>query len=200
MNIEIISDERTPIERRLLLRVDSESIEQLWDEELTRASREAKIDGFRQGKAPKHLVERHIGRSGIWDGVREKLIHEVESEIIRSASPGPLAPPKTEIKPKADCDADTWIWEPGQSVELTITYLLLPPTPEEIERDLMRGIGSERRAPKESAPPQGPSSETLPPDPRAEIPGSGVPVDPSRPHSPLQNASVDEWPGKRKDD
>ena len=186
MKYEIIEDERNPVERKIMIRVEPDSVQKVWKGEVARLAGETTLPGFRQGKAPHHLVERHVGRDVIWERVRDEAARLALGEILTDAEPAPLAPPKIKFDDKPDdepkdeagnegSEEKTPAWEPGQPLEFTATYLLPPPTPEEIERDLMRGTGLEK--PHADAPepgieaPKPPS--TTPPDPRSEIPGSG---------------------------
>jgi len=59
MNYEIISDEKTPIERTIRLKVVPQYIMDFWKKELKRVSGEVQIPGFRKGKAPLKVVENH---------------------------------------------------------------------------------------------------------------------------------------------
>ena len=185
MHYTILTDNKTPFERSLTVKVESESIEGIWKEELVRLRGEVEIDGFRLGKAPLRIVESKVGRDAIWERVRELVSHKVVDEIVKGSEKKPLTPPKYDygdtkpIEGEKDSDdgkAETEIetWEPGKTFEFSVTYHLPPPTSEEIERDLMRGAGKE--VPMSDVPgietPQPPT--VIPPDPRSEIPGSGI--------------------------
>jgi len=177
MDFEIVEEERTPIERRLFVRVESDSVEEIWDEEVLNLAEEAMIPGFRAGRAPLYLVENYVGKEDIWRRVREAIAGRVVRVLLAHASPPPLAPPSVDFReePKGDGEeTEGGAWEPGQALEFTVSYLLPPPTPEEIERDLIRGSAWEE--PDEVDPwveaPGTPS--TIPPDPRSVIPGSGI--------------------------
>lgn len=179
MNYEIITDNRTPIERKVTVRVVSDSVEEVWVEELGRSARETEIPGFRKSKAPGKVVEGHVGRDVIWERVRGEVSRQVTNEIIRDEDPSPLAPPDIEFGDSGGENTikSSQIWKPGDSLEFIITYLLPPPTPEDIEKDLLRGAGAE--IPGTSEPGIKPPSNagTNPPDPRSEIPGSGIDID-----------------------
>jgi len=179
MKFEIIYDDKTPIERRITVRVDSDSVEKVWREEVGKIGREVGVPGFRKGKAPARVVEGHVGRAAIWERVRDEVSRQVTNEIIRDADPAPLAPPTIEYGDSNDENTieSSKIWKPGDVLEVVITYLFPPPTPEDIERNLIKGIGAEIPDPLkpviEGATPPG----TNPPDPRAQIPGSGLDTD-----------------------
>jgi FKBP-type peptidyl-prolyl cis-trans isomerase (trigger factor) len=176
MYYTILTDTQTPFERKLAIKVESESIEDIWKEELTRLRGEIEVDGFRLGKAPLRMVEGKVGREAIWERVRELVSHRVVEDIVRQSDKKPLTSPKYDFD-EIDTEKGSpviEVWKLGKTFEFSVTYFLPPPSPEEIERDLLRGAG--REAPTSETPgietPQPPS--VIPPDPRTEIPGSGI--------------------------
>jgi len=182
MDCEIVSEERTPFECKVVIRIEAESVQEVWDEEVSRLADEMMVPGFRIGRAPAFLVVNRVGREEIWRTVREIAARRALSVLLRDADPPPLTPPSVDFgeePEQEDDEAENGDWEPGQALEFTATYLLPPPTPEEIERDLMRGIGGEVVSPDieetwwDTEPP------TMPPDPRASIPGSGIERNPA---------------------
>jgi FKBP-type peptidyl-prolyl cis-trans isomerase (trigger factor) len=181
MNFEIVTDERTPIERKLRIRVESETVSDAWKQELKRLAGEVEVPGFRKGKAPSSVVENRVGREAIWKKVRQDVAHGVMRILLRDAKPEPLAPPKYDFTPSKQetgesedqIDADD-IWEPGQTFKFKATYLLPPPTPEEIEVDLLKGHGIEEPEVSEPGMEVPKPPDVTPPDPRSDIPGSGT--------------------------
>ena len=211
-------------------------MEEVWLEEVGRLARDVMIPGFRKGKAPRRVVERHVGRESIWRTVREMVASRASGEILRDAEPKPLAPPTFEfgdeevedalrqdsassagsasrreseprreseesrergapLESKTEQEADLPRETPsqqegasqlesasrekrasrreGEAMEFTMTYPLPPPSPEEIERDLMRRAGADEiEKPGAGEGPQ--STATAPGDPRSVIPGSGT--------------------------
>ena len=55
---------------QLTISIDKGSVKKSYDEEMTKAVKEAKIPGFRKGKAPKKLVEEKINKEEVY----QKLI------------------------------------------------------------------------------------------------------------------------------
>jgi FKBP-type peptidyl-prolyl cis-trans isomerase (trigger factor) len=176
MHYSILTDTQTPFERRLTIKVEPETIEDIWKEELVRLRGEIEVDGFRLGKAPLRIVEGKVGRDSIWERVREIVSNRVVEDIVRQSDKKPLTSPKYDFDEKDPEKGSTAIevWEPEKTFEFSVTYFLPPPSPEDIERDLLRGAG--REIPASEVPgietPHPPS--VIPPDPRTEIPGSGI--------------------------
>jgi len=173
MKYEILSDERMPGERVIKVRVAAESVEGVWAEEVGRLAKDVSVPGFRKGKAPLGVVERHVGRESIWHNVREVVAGQVSGEMLRDAEPKPIAPPTFSYGDEEEED-EAANWEKGMPMVCVITYLLPPPSPEEIERDLLRksGVGDDESKPTSEEIHK--TSDTMPTDPRSVIPGSGI--------------------------
>ena len=51
------------LERRVTITVPAETVVQAIREELKRVAKNARIDGFRKGKVPPHIIEKRFGAS-----------------------------------------------------------------------------------------------------------------------------------------
>ena len=197
MKYEITSDKSTPVERKLEVSVHSESLTEIWREELEKIKREVEVPGFRLGKAPMSIVEGRVGRIKIWEAVQETAKSRVIQEIVGQAEVKPLTPPKAEVVEEGDEDDSDYLDKP---LNIKVTYFLPPPTPEEIERDLARrgkSLSPEHISPKDTVNP----ATGLPPDPRSVVPGAGIPPSPFSDSRPPEtdvimppNESEDEFP------
>lgn len=65
---------------------------------VTRLSKQLKIPGFRPGKAPRNVVERHIGRPALLQEALDELIPNVIDEAIKSEQIEPIGQPELELK------------------------------------------------------------------------------------------------------
>src|SRR3972149_5216238 len=102
MKYEITSDKSTPVERKLEVSVHSESLTEIWREELEKIKREVEVPGFRLGKAPMSIVEGRVGRIKIWEAVQETAKSRVIQEIVGQAEVKPLTPPEAEVVEEGD--------------------------------------------------------------------------------------------------
>jgi trigger factor len=61
-------------------------------------SKEAKIPGFRPGKAPKHIIEKNFGKAAIFQKALDDLLPKVYSDAIIKESIEPIGQPEINIK------------------------------------------------------------------------------------------------------
>jgi trigger factor len=81
---------------KLVVEVEPEPFEKARRQAASRLSRRTKIPGFRPGKAPYHIVERHIGEEAILDESLEILLKDLYPKIIDEADIQPHGPGKLE--------------------------------------------------------------------------------------------------------
>lgn len=137
--------------------LDPDRIRAATDRVFGRRVRQAKIPGFRPGKAPRAIYERTYGSEHLWHEAAEDVIEETYREIVQRESIEPLDRPDVSL-------ADETL-TPGQPVRYTATFPVRPevrlgdyrahgaavePTPvteEDVERTIagMRGHHAELR-------------------------------------------------------
>jgi trigger factor len=81
--------------------VDQERVDKQFEAAYRRLALKARIPGFRPGKAPRQLVERHLGRDRIMAEALDKLVPDVYNEILDSESLDAVAQP---VLDKVDLD------------------------------------------------------------------------------------------------
>lgn len=79
---------------KLVVEVEPQPFEQAKRRAASRLSRQTKIPGFRPGKAPYHIVQRHIGEDAILDESLEILLKDLYPQIIDEAEIKPHGPGK----------------------------------------------------------------------------------------------------------
>lgn len=94
-----ITTERLPRSRVAVeIEVDDERVEASMNQAVRRLSKQLKIPGFRPGKAPRKVVERHIGRPALLQEALDELIPNVIDEAIKSEQIEPIGQPELELK------------------------------------------------------------------------------------------------------
>lgn len=73
----------------------------------TKLQKELEVEGFRKGKAPKSIAEKHITKSALYEQVIRSVFPDLYSEVIEKEGLKPVTQPKIDLK-KAEEDAD---WE-----------------------------------------------------------------------------------------
>jgi len=90
--------ERLPESRiQLDIEVDQDRLDRSLDEALKRLSRKARIPGFRPGKAPRALIERHFGREGLLREAIDELVPQAYNAALESEAIEAIDQPHLEI-------------------------------------------------------------------------------------------------------
>lgn len=83
------------------------TIEQSYDKAFDELAKELEVEGFRKGKAPKTVAEKHLNRESVYQQVIRSLFPEIYEEIIRKENLKPIISPRIELKKAKDKEA----WE-----------------------------------------------------------------------------------------
>jgi trigger factor len=70
----------SPVKKKIAIEIAPEAVSKEMDKALADVAKKAKIPGFRPGKAPKNIVEKHYG-----DDVRSEVMHRLISEAYMQA-------------------------------------------------------------------------------------------------------------------
>jgi len=92
-NLEDISS----IKKKLLIEIESQEVDKKIDEAYRELGRKSRIPGFRQGKAPRKILERRFGNQVAEDVMRD-LINETFPRAIEEVKVLPLGMPSLEKK------------------------------------------------------------------------------------------------------
>jgi trigger factor len=93
-----VTVERIPDSQVLLnIEIDPERVESSLDQAYKRLAPRARIPGFRPGKAPRALVERHYGREALLHEALDRLVPVVVQEAIEAESIDLVDRPELEI-------------------------------------------------------------------------------------------------------
>ncbi len=135
--------EINPITSRMKLLVEAEELKTAFDKVLEDLGKETEVPGFRPGKAPDHLVERHIGTSEIWRMASDKATGKAFEEALKEKCSSCIKVP--------DFKHDDY--EGHGDYEVEIIYHPEPPSPQELmqnaKKDLVDIKGPDDHIPKE---------------------------------------------------
>jgi trigger factor len=82
---------------QLDIEVDGDRLEGEMDKAVNRISQQVKIPGFRPGKAPRNVVERHVGSGAILQEALDKLVPDVVQEAVDSEELEAIDMPDIEL-------------------------------------------------------------------------------------------------------
>lgn len=120
MKVEVKNEKQNKV--LLTIEIEPEKIEEAYKKELTKISREIKLDGFRKGKAPINMVQNAVGEDYIYKEILDVIIPDSYSEAIYDKNITPISNPEfkdmgkiekdkpftykllVEVKPKADIE------------------------------------------------------------------------------------------------
>jgi len=95
MNVTV---ERMPESQvRLTIEIDAARVESSLNQAYKRIAPRAKVPGFRPGKAPRALIERHYGRETLLNEALDRLVPEVVAEAIKAEAIEIIDQPDLEI-------------------------------------------------------------------------------------------------------
>ncbi len=98
-----VTSERIPDSQvRLEIEVEPERIQQSVDKAYRKVVGRVNVPGFRRGKAPRHLVERLVGKEFLFQEGLEDLVGDVYSQALKDLDLHPVAQPEVDLEPKAE--------------------------------------------------------------------------------------------------
>lgn len=83
---------------KLTVNIESSKVKESYDEVLEEKVKTTKIEGFREGKAPKKMVEEKLGVSNLYGDVINHLLNKYYIQALKETKIVPLSNPKVEIK------------------------------------------------------------------------------------------------------
>ena len=86
----------SPVERKVTIEVDPERVAKEIDRAYSGLGRRVKLRGFRPGKAPRKVLERHF-KSEVESEVAEKIVQQTFAEAVKVESIDVVAPPHVSI-------------------------------------------------------------------------------------------------------
>jgi trigger factor len=93
-----VTAERIPDSQVLLtIEVDPERVERSMDQAYRRVLPRVRVPGFRPGKAPRRILERHVGRETLLHEALDRLVPEVVNEAIKDQDLQVVDEPDLEI-------------------------------------------------------------------------------------------------------
>ncbi len=85
--------------RRIALNIEAEAseLDKSLDEAYHHLVKEVSVPGFRRGKAPRVILEQHIGKGALLEEALEHLVPQLYKQAIQSKDLEPIAEPELEI-------------------------------------------------------------------------------------------------------
>ncbi len=100
----------------LAVELPPETVTQGVDRALARLNQRVEVPGFRRGKAPKTLLERHVGRDTVFEEALKILVPDAYTQAVRQSGVKPIAQPDIHVDPL----------EEGKPLRFVATVDLIP--------------------------------------------------------------------------
>lgn len=89
----------------ITVNIPKEDIEKEYDKAFDRLHKNLTVPGFRQGKTPKSIAEKHIAKDAIYQELIKEMLPKIYEELIKTENLKPIISPKIElIKAKNNSD------------------------------------------------------------------------------------------------
>lgn len=97
MNMKVSAE--TAENRQIVLEVEAgpDEVERSLESAYRRLVQKAQIPGFRKGKAPREMLERHLGKGALLQEALERLVPQLLNQAIDEQGIEPIAQPEVEI-------------------------------------------------------------------------------------------------------
>lgn len=82
---------------QLIVDVPKLDIKKEEDEAFSRLQQKLIVEGFRQGKVPKDIAEKHISKEALYQELAQKLISRIYQEVISKENLKPIISPKVDL-------------------------------------------------------------------------------------------------------
>ena len=103
------------LERRVTITVPAETVEKAIREEFKRAAKNVRVDGFRKGHVPAHIIEQRFGAS-----IRQDVLHDLLHSHLFDA----VIAEKINIAGRPTFAIETF--EAGKDLAFTATFEVYP--------------------------------------------------------------------------
>ena len=81
----------------LTIEMEPDEVEESLDKSYHRLVQKTKIPGFRQGKAPRAILERHVGKDSLFEDTLDHLIPQAYEDAIKEQELETIAQPQIEV-------------------------------------------------------------------------------------------------------
>jgi trigger factor len=95
--VKVTNEKTENSQTYLTIEMEAAEVEEGLEKSYHRLVQRAKVPGFRKGKAPRAIFERHFGRESLLEEAIEKLVPEAYEKAIKEQAIEPIARPQIEV-------------------------------------------------------------------------------------------------------
>ncbi len=93
--MKVVVEDISPVKKKLTIEIESESVAKEMDKAIADVAKKAKIPGFRPGKAPKAIVEKHYGEE-VRSEVMQRLVADSYMQALQDNGLNPVDAPSID--------------------------------------------------------------------------------------------------------
>ena len=82
----------------IVIKMDGERWEKAMDDSFKKHQKDAKVDGFRKGKVPRNIYEKHFGKESLFIDAADSLLQEAYEKAIDESKLIPVVQPGVDLK------------------------------------------------------------------------------------------------------
>ena len=130
---EEVKEEKKNNRHEVVVKIEGESWKKAMDKAFAKKQKTAKVDGFRTGKVPRDIYEKHYGKESLYMDATENVMEEAYNKAMEDSKLVPVAQPDVNIKSLND-DHVEFIFKIITKPEVTVKkYQGLNIQPEKVE-------------------------------------------------------------------
>ena len=93
-----VKSEKNKNIHEITIKMDGEVWEKALDDAFKKRQKEAKVDGFRKGKVPRDIYEKHYGKESLYLDGAENLLQKAYEKAIAESQLVPVVQPSVDLK------------------------------------------------------------------------------------------------------
>ncbi len=86
----------------VVIKIDGEAWKNALDKAFKEKSKDAKVDGFRKGKVPRDIYEKHFGKESLWLEAADTVLQDAYTKAIEESKLIPVVQPDVSLKNLSD--------------------------------------------------------------------------------------------------
>ena len=86
----------------VVIKIDGEAWKNALDKAFKEKSKDAKVDGFRKGKVPRDIYEKHFGKESLWLEAADTVLQDAYTKAMEESKLVPVVQPDVSLKNLSD--------------------------------------------------------------------------------------------------
>ena len=92
------ADEKKSNTHEIVIKIDGEDWKKAIDDTFKEKQKTAKVDGFRKGKVPRNVYEKHFGKESLFLDAADKVVQQAYLQALKDSELIPVVQPNVDLK------------------------------------------------------------------------------------------------------